>query len=150
VKKKEINIRNPESVRPWQHVLEPLSGYLAVGQKLLEGKNKAATSWNFGPDKDQCLKVKEVLNLFGKQWKDLNVVYPEKNKNAFHEAGILMLDHSKATKELKWKPVWKINTCVEKTAAWYQTFYATGKLQTQNDLAAYVTEAKNKKLDWAK
>ncbi len=147
---KKTIIRNPTSIRPWQHVLEPLSGYLLLGQKLLEGKKEFADSWNFGPLKKQCLKVAEVLDMFKKNWSELKVTYPAITKNDLHEAGILMLDYSKAKKVLNWQPVWDINITIQKTAHWYKSYYKTGKLLTANDLNEYIAEAKNKKIIWAK
>lgn len=147
---KKTIIRNPEFIRPWQHVLEPLSGYLLLGQKLLEGKKEFADSWNFGPDMDQCLKVYEVLELFKENWTELKVAYSKRIKNNFHEAGILMLNYSKANKQLKWQPVWKINTAILKTANWYKTYYKWGNLLSSHDLNDYITEAKKKKLIWTK
>jgi CDP-glucose 4,6-dehydratase len=149
-KNEKTVIRNPISIRPWQHVLEPLSGYLLLGQKLLEGKKEFAESWNFGPDTDQCLKVGEVLDLFKRNWPELKVSYPKKVKNNFHEAGVLMLDHSKAKNRMKWKPVWGIETTINKTATWYKTWYDSGKLTTQADLFDYISDAKKKKLIWTK
>jgi CDP-glucose 4,6-dehydratase len=149
-KKKKTLIRNPKSIRPWQHVLEPLSGYLLLGQKLLEGKNAFADAWNFGPDKDQCLSVNAVLTLLKKEWKDIKVNYASDKRTGVHEAGILMLDHTKATKQLKWQPVWKMNKTITKTASWYKAYYNSGKLFSQADLKEYVEDAKNKKVIWAK
>ncbi|HXP50017.1 MAG TPA: CDP-glucose 4,6-dehydratase, partial [Bacteroidia bacterium] len=149
-KKKKTLIRNPKSIRPWQHVLEPLSGYLLLGQKLLERKDAFADAWNFGPDKDQCLNVNAVLTLLKKEWKDIEIKYAQEAKNNPHEAAILMLDHSKATKQLKWQPVWKMNKTITKTANWYKAYYNTGKLFTAADLKEYVVDAKNKKVIWAK
>ena len=148
--KKATVIRNPKSIRPWQHVLEPLSGYLLLGQKLLEGKKEFADSWNFGPDKDQCLRVDEVLKLFKKDWKELKIEFQKDTKNNLHEAGILMLDYSKSKKYLKWQPNWKIKEAVNKSANWYKNYYAKGNILTESDLVSYVADAKRKKLIWTK
>jgi len=67
-KRKKVYIRNPEAVRPWQHVLEPLSGYLLLGQKLLEGKKEYADGWNFGPDDESIITVKQVVELSKRYW----------------------------------------------------------------------------------
>jgi CDP-glucose 4,6-dehydratase len=149
-KSKKTLIRNPKSIRPWQHVLEPLSGYLLLGQKLLEGKSALAEAWNFGPDKDQCLTVNAVLALLKKEWTDIDIKYSPENKTNLHEAGILILDHSKATKELKWQPVWKMNKTIAKTAGWYKTYYNSGKSLTASDLKDYIEDAITKKVIWAK
>ena len=148
--KKETKIRNPKSIRPWQHVLEPLSGYLLLGQKLLEGKDTFAEAWNFGPDKDQCMTVNAVLALLKKDWKDTKIKYASETKTDFHEAGILMLDHSKALKQLKWQPVWKMNKTMARTAGWYKTYYNSGKSLTASDLKDYIEDAITKKVIWAK
>lgn len=150
VKNQTTFIRSPKSIRPWQHVLEPLSGYLLLGQKLLEGKREFATAWNFGPDTDQCVSVGEVLKLFKKNWNKLNVKYNKADRSEFHEAGILMLDYNKAKTKLKWKPVWKLNYTVTTTANWYKNYYNNKVLNTEKDLMQYILDAKQKKISWTK
>ena len=121
-----IEIRNPIAVRPWQHVLEPLSGYLLLGQKLLEegrGKNRTTyvDGFNFGPNEDSVLTVSEVsqkvCELYGKG----NVIVGE--KSPLHEAGLLMLNIEKAERVLGWTPTLTAQQAIQNTVEWYKLFY---------------------------
>lgn len=118
----KIEIRNPIAVRPWQHVLEPLSGYLLLGEKLLTDGEKYAEGFNFGPNEDSVLKVadvaQKVIDFYGKG----EVVIHKKDN--LHEAGLLMLNIEKAKKVLNWSPVYTPNQAIEKTVEWYKHFYA--------------------------
>jgi len=143
-----VFIRNPKATRPWQHVLEPLSGYLTLGWHLLEGKKEFAEGWNFGPAIDCNLSVEEIVNISKLYWKSVNIEYKQNSSEA-HEANLLMLDCSKAQKLLKWKPVWGINNTVEKTINWYKNFYYKKLINTQNDISEYVNEAIEKELIWS-
>lgn len=120
-KGEKIEIRNPIAVRPWQHVLEPLSGYLLLGQKLLEYGKKYAEGFNFGPDESNVLKVadvaQKVVEFYGK-----GEVVVQKRDN-LHEAGLLMLNIDKAKKVLGWHPSLSADEAVKKTVEWYKTFY---------------------------
>ena len=144
-----VIIRNPNATRPWQHVLEPLSGYLTLGWKLLEGNAEFADGWNFGPEMESNLSVGEIAKRSANIW---DAVIPEfsSNKDEHHEANLLMLDCSKANKILKWKPVWGIGITIQKTIAWYKNFYMEGKLNTIDDIQAYVESAMKKDVEWAK
>lgn len=117
---KKIIIRNPKAIRPWQHVIEPLSGYLLLAEKLYNGDANAVGTWNFGPNADSHISVKEVvekaISFFGGNY----LVLPDNKK---YEAKILKLDISKAKKELQWKPRFSIKDCLEHTFNWYKTFY---------------------------
>ena len=141
-------IRNPHSIRPWQHVLDPLSGYLLLGMHLLERNRIAEDAWNFGPDPEGCLSVSGVLDLFGKHWTGIrwNDISDERK---VHESAVLRLDCSKAKEDLGWAPTWDILMAIEKTAAWYKTYYNDGVILTKGDLAEYLANAKAKKAIWA-
>lgn len=141
-------IRNPNATRPWQHVLEPLSGYLTLGWKLLEGKKDFAEGWNFGPDLNSNITVFEVVKIAKKYWEKINVNYGKETQDA-HEAHLLMLDCSKANKLLKWQPVWDIEASIFNTMNWYKYFYEFNNIITQQQIIQYVTDAKNKKIIWA-
>jgi CDP-glucose 4,6-dehydratase len=145
---RKVKIRNPGAVRPWQHVLEPLSGYLLVGQKLLEKKKELAQAYNFGPAFEENLKVKDVLAKMQSAWDriEFNV---EKESGAPHEAGVLRLDCSKASLLLDWKPVWSIDSCIEKTVLWYRSYYENESLKTKSDILEYVNCARDKNAVWA-
>ena len=114
-----IKIRNPQAVRPWQHVLEPLNGYLLLASKMLENPAKYSGAWNFGPDPDSIITVKEVvekvIKYYGKgTWKDVS------NPNQVHEAKLLNLDTSKARFLLGWKPKLNVDEAIKMTAEWYK------------------------------
>ncbi|MCF6342853.1 MAG: CDP-glucose 4,6-dehydratase [Bacteroidales bacterium] len=142
-----VEIRNPMATRPWQHVLEPLSGYLMLGWKLLEGKKDFADGWNFGPEMGSNLSVGEITNLSMKVWDSIKISIGE-NKSAHHEANLLMLDCSKANKILKWKPIWKIDVTIQKTIGWYMDYYNKNKLNTLADIRAFVENAETLNAPW--
>ncbi len=145
----KVSIRNPQATRPWQHVLEPLSGYLMIGQKLLEEKKEFASSWNFGPSDEGSITVEEVVHYVKKHWDSVDYEI-EKNANQPHEANFLKLDCSKAHILLKWKNVWESNITFEKTVKWYKAFYENDKVLTYEDLECYVNDAKLKGIEWVK
>jgi CDP-glucose 4,6-dehydratase len=147
-KNEPVVIRNPLAIRPWQHVLEPLSGYLLLGQLLLEGKKEIADGWNFGPEKNEILKVEEVLIKMKEVWPNLHYTI-QHDANQPHEANHLRLDCSKANSLLGWYPVWDTDTAIIKTATWFRAYYDNNILLTVNDLEDYVSEAKEKNLPWA-
>ena len=142
-----VKIRNPKATRPWQHVLEPLSGYLTLGWNLLEGSVSCADAWNFGPDQHSNLSVEEVIALSKNHWNDLRAEF-SKNPDDYHEANLLMLDCSKAKKLLKWYPVWNIHTTIDKTISWYRDFYEMQKVNSREDLLAYINDAYLNNLVW--
>ncbi len=112
-------IRNPASIRPWQHVLEALSGYLLIGTQLLQGPGEAATAWNFGPSEDDTRPVSwivdKMLTAWGSSsgWGQPSVAQP-------HEATLLKLDSSKARSELGWKPRLRLNEALTKIVDWHK------------------------------
>ena len=145
---KKVSIRNPKATRPWQHVLEPLSGYLQIGQKLLEEKVEFAEAWNFGPSDEGSIAVEEVVQNVKKHWDKIDYEI-NSNPNQLHEANLLKLDCSKAHIILKWKDVWDSETTFEKTVNWYKNFYENNKeLLTQSDLENYIKEAVGKNIVW--
>ena len=117
----DIEIRNPIAVRPWQHVLEPLSGYLLLGQKLLEEGKKYADGFNFGPNEDSVLTVAEVSKMATEFYEKGNVIVGE--PSPLHEAGLLMLNIEKAEKILNWTPTLTAKEAVKNTIDWYKHFY---------------------------
>ena len=130
-KNKTMVLRNPNATRPWQHVLEPLSGYLKLGSLLLDKKINLNTypSWNFGPNKINCKKVGEVVALF---YSFLSIKKKIKilKKNAnISEANFLSLNIEKAKKELDWYPRLTLKQCVRFTGEWYQHFYLKKDLE---------------------
>lgn len=125
---KIIEVRNPHAVRPWQHVLEPLCGYLLLGICMQDEPVQYATAYNFGPLPDDHLTVKELveqaIKIFNKgEWKDCS------SPNQPHEAGLLKLDITKAVSELKWKPKLNAMQAIEWTIEWYK--------QSESEKAGY-------------
>jgi len=143
-----VNIRNPHATRPWQHVLEPLSGYLQIGQKLFEKKSNFSEPWNFGPGDEGALCVEEVVKYIQKFWP--RVRYQLGNEKTSHEAGLLSLDISKARQLLKWIPVWSASECFHHTVNWYRNYYEQAQLKTDTDLTCYIEDAIKKDVVWAK
>lgn len=114
---KEIILRNPNSTRPYQHVLECLRGYLTLAQKQYEDKSFAG-SYNFGPDDGSCVTTGELATLFCEAWQDGAAWKSVAEAGAPHEANFLKLECSKSKTVLGWKPQWGIKTAVEKIVAW--------------------------------
>lgn len=121
---REMVVRNVSAVRPWQHVLEPLAGYLTLARGLFERGRAVSPAFNFGPPSDQVLSVGEMAAAFAKAWGQGASWRHDPPANAPHEAGLLMLDASLAQRELGWQPRWRFEATIEATAAWYRTFYA--------------------------
>lgn len=143
-----LEIRSPQATRPWQHVLESLSGYLLLGQKLLEGDKSVAEAWNFGPALEGNRTVADVLHKLHQMWADLNWWTTEKPQP--HEATRLYLDSSKARHRLVWHSVWNLDTTLQKTVDWYRAWLETGKVISRSQLADYVAAAAQADLAWAK
>jgi CDP-glucose 4,6-dehydratase len=140
-------VRRPGARRPWQHVLDPLAGYLLLGQRLLDGDASAAGAWNFGPSEDGALTVREVVERMAHAWGAVR--YETDSAEHPHEAGTLVLDCSKARHGLGWRPVWNQDETFARTAAWYRAYYEAGAVRTRDDLAAYVRDAAEAGQAWA-
>lgn len=117
----KIEIRNPMSVRPWQYVLEPLSGYLLLGQKLLEEGKKFEGSFNFGPNPDRILRVAEVAQKVCKYYGKGEIIVHKRDN--LHEENLLMLNIEKAKKVLGWSPTYTVDEAIVETIDWYKHFY---------------------------
>jgi CDP-glucose 4,6-dehydratase len=118
---KPLVIRNPSSIRPWQHVLEPLSGYLMLAESLFKESSRFAQSWNFGPDDDDCKTVKWILDGLVKIWgNDASWVLEQTAQP--HEANFLKLDCSKAKTDLNWYPRWEISSVLEMIVNWHKCY----------------------------
>jgi len=124
--KKEIIIRNPTAIRPWQHVLEPIVAYLILGAKQDESPQKFNGAYNIGPNAKDSLSVKEMLELSVKFWGE-GSFRVETGVNQPHEAGLLKLDISKISNKLDWQPKWDASLAVENTMLWYKTFVTHGQ-----------------------
>ena len=123
-KKSNVIIRNPNAIRPWQHVLEPLSGYLLLAENLHKNPNQFAEAWNFGPSDEDAQTVGFVTDLFLSYGPDSNIKRVESLAEGPHEATFLKLDCSKARAKLGWKPKWKIETALLKTFDWYKAYFS--------------------------
>lgn len=117
----EIEIRNPVATRPWQHVLEPLSGYLLLGHLLYTQGSKYAEGFNLGPNEGSVLTVAEVAQLAVKEYGRGSVKVHKRDD--LHEANLLMLDITKAAQVLGWTPTYTAQEAIAKTIAWYKHFY---------------------------
>ncbi len=118
-KAEPVIIRNPKATRPWQHVMEPLSGYLILAQNLYENGSQYAGGWNFGPEDKDCRTVEEVLNLMVDEWGEQATWKADKDSNP-HEAGLLKLDCTKAKSYLNWNPRWSLEQTIQKIATWHK------------------------------
>ena len=119
-KKKKLIIRNPNSTRPWQHVLEPVLGYLILSMKLYKKPKKFSGSWNFGPLSNETMSVKKIVDLL---FDDL--CFEKKiliKKGRFKEANLLKLNSNKSLTKLKWKNFWNMKKSIKKTAQWYKGY----------------------------
>jgi CDP-glucose 4,6-dehydratase len=154
---KPVSIRNPNSTRPWQHVLEPLSGYLRAAQVLAEGKvNIHGEPFNIGPNADQNHTVLELLQAVGRYWKSgsLKDHFAIEPNTAFHEAGLLKLNCDKALAFLHWKPVMDFSATAKFTGEWYNYYYNQKKESgvtgyTLKQIETYAEAAKEKNIAWA-
>ena len=127
-KQETIFVRNPYSVRPYQHVLEPVLAYLILAKVQYEDRN-AAGSYNIGPEEKDCCTTGRLVALFCEKWKEhirLEAGWTSCEEKGPHEAGYLKLDCSKIKERLKWRPVWHIDTAMDKIVQWYGV-YAAGK-----------------------
>ena len=116
-----VIIRNPLSTRPWQHVLEPLSGYLVLAENLYEDGDKFAEAWNFGPKEEDVKPVSWILDKMVNIWKDGAHWELDKNNNP-HEAGFLKLDCSKAASKLNWNPKWNLEDALDSIINWHRNW----------------------------
>ena len=143
--KRSLDLRNPDSIRPWQHVLEPLRAYIILAQNLV-AKQELAFAYNFGPDFTEAASVRQVIELAQRTWGDHSAVHWGRSESGMHEAGILRLDISKAQNELGIRPVWDINQAVEKTVEWYkkQNIGADALYLCDSDINNFESFAQNK------
>ncbi len=137
----DLSVRSPNAIRPWQHVLEPLCGYLQLGQKFLEGRQEFQGAWNFGPDDTGVLSVADLLGKIGARWKAL----PD---NGPYETKFLMLDSTKARNELFWQQIMPIDQQISITSEWYKSFYQSNKILSYKHLALYIDLARQKNAVW--
>lgn len=145
---RELEIRSPQAVRPWQHVLDSLSGYLLLGQKLLESGQQYADAWNFGPAEPSNRPVAEVLNIISGRWPELR--WTISGQPQPHEATLLCLDSSKALDQLGWKPVWSLEAALKATTEWYRNYFSSGQVASNGQLDDYIAAAHGMGISWGR
>jgi CDP-glucose 4,6-dehydratase len=151
--KKVVDIRNPDATRPWQHVLEPLSGYLAFGTQLTTNKNLHGEAYNFGPPSRQNHSVRELIEEMRYYWD--SVLWNDVSNSLEHlpESGLLKLNCDKALLDLKWQPTLEFKETVRMTVEWYKHFYQNSSQSmynfTMSQIEDYTQLAKERKLHWA-
>ncbi len=154
-KNNKLSIRNPNSTRPWQHVLEPLSGYLSLAYKLNSDKKLNGENFNFGPDKSNNKTVKDLIEGLSKRWgfKNIDDSYSVKHTDEFHEAGLLQLDCKKANEKIDWFPNLTFNEMINFSTDWYKEFYRSNDIEemllvSEEQIKKYTNSAKNKGFSW--
>lgn len=150
-KRETVTIRSPMATRPWQYVLEPLSGYLWLGVLMYKEGAEYSSAWNFGPNDDEIYTVEKVVRYVIKYWGEGD--YEVDSSEHPHEAGLLKLDISKAQSLLKWKPIYNIDETIKETVTWYKQFYSNNKIDfyklSTTRIGKYIKKAKTKRLAWA-
>lgn len=136
---KTVTIRNPNATRPWQHVLEPLSGYLLLAEKLYNNGIDYAEAWNFGPIDDDAKTVEWVISELVKNWGDNANYQININGNTIHEANFLKLDCSKARINLGWKPQWNAKEAIERIVKWHKAHQTNARMRSYclNEITEY-------------
>jgi len=146
-----IVVRNPEAIRPWQHVLEPLSGYLHLGSRMLAAGHDYDGPWNFGPEEQGTVPVRRVADAMVAAWGSGAWGSPEQSSAAPHEATLLSLDITKAREQLGWRPLYDVDTTINATARWYASRHEGADIRaiTDEDIAAYVAAGVRTDSVWA-
>jgi CDP-glucose 4,6-dehydratase len=134
----KVLIRNPNAIRPWQHVLEPLRGYLQLAEKLLAGERGFATAWNFGPGEEDARPVKWIVEEIARQWSPTASWMLDEGPHP-HEATYLKLDCARARNLLGWNPALKLSDALQLIVEWYKQWQAGSDMQklTLDQIAAY-------------
>ena len=148
-----VKLRNPHATRPWQHVLEPLSGYLRLAVSLVDDKSIHGESFNFGPPAKQNQSVLELVEAMACYWDKVKWEDVSKTEKGPYESGLLKLNCDKALAMLNWTAVMDFKNTVRMTAEWYSDFYGNNKNiseKTNAQIEEYIHLAKLEGLDWAK
>jgi CDP-glucose 4,6-dehydratase len=151
-KGESILVRTPAAVRPWQHVLEHVSGMLWLAARLLQEDRDMASAWNLGPESRGNVSVEHVVQTFLRCWGEGAWFTPGHQGPAPHEAATVKLDITKAVDLLGWRPVWDIDQAVDATAEWYRAFVQDAGdpvLHSLDQIDDYVSDAARKGLPWA-
>jgi CDP-glucose 4,6-dehydratase len=126
-KDKTIKIRNPDAIRPWQFMLDPLSGYLLLAARMKENPILYSDAWNFGPNYSNNITVQKIAEMVIREWGTGSWEIASPDENSVHEAGYLKLDIAKAMTKLEWRPVYGIDTAMQKTVEWYKQYCSGNK-----------------------
>ena len=132
-----VRIRNPQAIRPWQHVLDPLSGYLQLAEALYGGKKAFAKGWNFGPTLASAWPVEKIVGAVKARLPAFEFFVEPSGE---HEANLLTLDSEQARRELGWSPRWSIETALDKTLEWYAAHQDSGVLLTDRQIREHMIE----------
>jgi CDP-glucose 4,6-dehydratase len=143
-KKRPILLRHPNAIRPWQHVLDPLRGYLTLAMHLYENPKRYAGSWNFGPSVRAARTVNQVATQIISEWGEGKLRHIPQKK-ALHESQLLLLNCDKARKVLGWSPVWDVDRSIQKTAEWYRQTHAgqSAETITRAQIQAYMEDCRD-------
>ena len=148
-----VNIRNPYATRPWQHVLEPLSGYLALAVVLHESSAHHGEAYNFGPPAHQNHPVSELIDEMAKYWDHVRWKDTSNTKEHLHEAGLLKLNCDKALFDLNWQPTMQFEETVKMTVEWYKEYYQNKDASmydfTIMQIMEYTKLAESRRMIWA-
>ena len=133
-----VRIRYPKAIRPWQHVLDPLRGYILLAEHLLDGKMEASSAFNFGPSEEDAWSVERIAGQVAALWGE-DASWISDAAPALHEAHTLKLDASKARSQLGWRSKLQTGTALEWTIGWYQAWRRGGDMgqETRNQIGAY-------------
>tara|TARA_B110000008_G_scaffold279993_1_gene330406 strand:- start:11796 stop:12893 length:1098 start_codon:yes stop_codon:yes gene_type:complete len=149
----DVSIRNPHATRPWQHVLEPLSGYISLARFLEKNNDINGEAYNFGPNANQSHSVSELIGEMGRHWENIRWNNNSHEEKSFHEASLLKLNCDKALHHIDWKPSLHFDETVKMTVEWYKTYYQNKNQSmfqyTIKQIEEYHKIAKMRKIDWA-
>ena len=148
-----VKIRNPHATRPWQHVLEPLSGYLVLASSLAKSRTKHGEAYNFGPPASQNHPVSRLIDEMGKYWKHVQWNDVSQSQEYLHEAGLLKLNCDKALFDLQWMPTLEFEETVRLTVDWYKAYYRSQEESmydiTISQIEEYSSLARQRSISWA-
>jgi CDP-glucose 4,6-dehydratase len=148
-----VDIRNPQATRPWQHVLEPLSGYLCLAENLYLDNRHHGEAYNFGPSADQNYPVSKLIDEMSKYWNKIKWNNISNNEGRVHEAGLLKLNCDKALFDLQWHSALQFEETVRMTVEWYKAYYQNENQSMYNftisQIEAYTEAAKLSGVTWA-
>jgi CDP-glucose 4,6-dehydratase len=150
---KPVKIRNLNATRPWQHVLEPLSGYLSLAANLKKSNDYHGQAYNFGPSASQNYPVIDLINEMSNHWNQVKWKDSSEKKSSLYEAGLLKLNCDKALFDLNWLPTLKFKETVKMTTEWYKFYYQENNINMHDfsvqQIEEYVELAKSRKIKWS-